>query len=190
MLVLPPEIRRERLITDDYRKQQEELHKNPDYGRASEAYAPIVAKVINGHQVDRVLDYGAGKGNLLKALVAQKLLDRPVKFQHYEPAREEWAFEPDPTEMVCCIDVLEHIEPHLIENVLDDLQRVTQRIGLFTVATTPAMKTLPDGRNAHLIQEEADWWLPKLMARFELHTFQRQPDGFLVLLMAKEKVLS
>lgn len=165
------------------------MHENPDYGVASQAYAPIVARVINQYQVDRVLDYGAGKGNLFKTLVSQKLLERPVKFQHYEPAKPEWSFEPDPTEMVCCIDVLEHIEPHLLENVLDDLQRVTQRIGVFTVSTQPAKKTLPDGRNAHLIIEETDWWLPKIMERFVLHVFQRNSEGFLVLCMAKEKLV-
>lgn len=29
-----------------------------------------------------------------------------------------------------------------------------------------AKKVLPDGRNAHLIQESLAWWLPKLEARF------------------------
>jgi hypothetical protein len=55
--------------------------------------------------------------------------------------------------MVACIDVLEHIEPKLLENVLDDLQRVTREIGFFTVSTVLAEKTLADGRNAHLIVE-------------------------------------
>jgi hypothetical protein len=86
--------------------------------------------------------------------------------------------------MVCCIDVLEHIEPDLLDNVLDDLKRVTKRIGFFTVSTSPAEKTLPDGRNAHLIQAAPEWWLPKFMERFELHVFQRTPDGFCIVCMA------
>lgn len=186
MLILPEDVKRSRLISDDYRKQQEQMHENPDYGTASKYYAPLVARVINTYQVDRLLDYGAGKGNLLKTLHSQKLLQRSVKVQHYEPAVAEWAFEPDPTEMVACIDVLEHIEPELLDNVLDDLKRVTQRIGAFSVSTAPAMKTLPDGRNAHLIQEDERWWLPKFMERFELHVFQRTPDGFFLLCMARK----
>lgn len=165
------------------------MHKDPNYGTASKHYAPLVARVINSYQVDRMLDYGAGKGNLLKTLHAEKLLQRPLKVQHYEPTRPEWSAEPDPCEMVACIDVLEHIEPDLIENVLDDLQRVTQRIGAFSIATEPALKTLPDGRNAHLIVEGADWWLPRIMERFELHVFQRQQDGFFLLVMAKDKAI-
>ena len=84
-----------------------------------------------------------------------------------------------------CIDVLEHIEPAYLDNVLDDLQRCTDVIGVFTVACGPAMKILPDGRNAHLIQEPPEWWLPKPMQRFTLQSFQREHygrdnDGFVV----------
>ena len=189
MLILPPELKRSRLISDEYLRQQEQMHRDPNYGTASVHYAPLVARVINQYQVDRMLDYGAGKGNLMKTLYQQKLLDRKSKVQHYEPTSPEWAFEPDPCEMVACIDVLEHIEPSLIENVLDDLQRVTQRIGAFSIATEPAMKTLPDGRNAHLIVEGPEWWLPKIMERFDLHVFQKQADGFFRLGMAREKAI-
>lgn len=185
MLILPPEIARTRLISDDYRRQQEQMHATYEYGTASKYYAPLVARVVNQYQVDRMLDYGAGRGNLLKTLKEQQLLERALKVQHYDPAVEEWSIDPDPCEMVSCIDVLEHVEPHLIDNVLDDLQRVTQRIGAFSVSTEPAKKVLPDGRNAHLIQEDAQWWLPKLMERFELHVFQRSPDGFFVLVHAR-----
>lgn len=187
MLILPPDVRRERLISDEYRLQQEQMHRDYEYGTASKFYAPLVAKVINQYQVDRMLDYGAGRGNLLKTLAENKLLERPVKVQHYEPAVEEWSQEPDPCEMVACIDVLEHIEPHLLDNVLDDLKRLTRRVGAFSVSTEPAKKILPDGRNAHLIQEDAQWWLPKIMERFELHVFQKTGDGFFLLVMARNE---
>lgn len=186
MLLLPDDVRKERLISNEYRKQQEELHKNPDYGVASQFYAPLVAKVMNTYGVERLLDYGAGKGRLGATLIGEKLVAHPFKLQQYDPARPEWADTPEPSEMVACIDVLEHIEPNLIENVLDDLQRVTQSIGFFTISTEPAKKVLSDGRNAHLIIEGPQWWLPKILERWELHTFQKQPDGFLVLVMAKQ----
>ena len=34
------------LISDEYRRMQEELHRNPDYGVASVGYAPLVAEVM------------------------------------------------------------------------------------------------------------------------------------------------
>ena len=73
---------------------------------------------------------------------------RPAN-RHYEPSRPDWAATPQAAERVACIDVLEHIEPDLLDNVLDDLQRVTKRWGIFTVHTGLAKRILPDGRNAH-----------------------------------------
>lgn len=179
---LTPELKRSRLISDEYLGQQVELHKNPDYGVASEFYAPVVSKVCNQFGVEELLDYGCGKGRLAKNLA----VDHPMRVQMYDPAMPKWAETPDPAEMVACIDVLEHIEPHLLENVLDDLKRVTKRIGVFTIATTEALKTLADGRNAHLTVEPASWWMPKVMSRWELHVFQKTQDGFLVVVQAYE----
>lgn len=170
------------LITPEYREQQRKLHEEGNYGTASAGYADKVSKVIASNNVKRVLDYGAGsKLSLIRAINERRLC--PVAFDYvpYEPAVEQYSAEPSPTEMVVCIDVLEHIEPDCLDDVLDDLKRVTQRIGFFTVSCVPAMKVLPDGRNAHLIQEPPEWWIPKLTDRFCLQTFQRTDGGFAVL---------
>lgn len=169
------------LISEDYRKQQEELHKNPNYGVASVSYAPIVSKVINQAGVTEVLDYGAGKGRLAKSITP----DHKVDVIHYDPSIPEWSDTPDSAQMVCCIDVLEHIEPDLLDNVLDDLERCVEFVGFFTVHTGPAVKVLSDGRNAHLTQEPASWWLPKFMERFDLVQFQAQKHGFFILVKPK-----
>ncbi|MCW5576995.1 MAG: hypothetical protein KIT13_12940 [Burkholderiales bacterium] len=164
------------LISEEYRRMQEELHRNPNYGVASVQYAPIVAQVLEQVRPEELLDYGAGKGRLGETL--RTLLPNAPRIRHYDPARPDWAAVPEPAPFVACIDVLEHIEPDLIDNVLDDLQRVTLGHGVFTVHTGPAVKLLSDGRNAHLIQQPPAWWLPKFMDRFELVVFQRMPQGF------------
>jgi len=171
------------LITEDYRKMQQQLHENPNYGVASVAYAPLVAQVIEAIGAQELLDYGAGKGRLGQTL--KQHLKLPLSIRHYDPAIPEWAVTPEPSRLVACIDVLEHIEPVLIDNVLDDLQRLTAGVGFFTVHTAAAMKVLPDGRNAHLIQEPAAWWLPKFLARFELNRFERMEYGFWVIVERK-----
>lgn len=163
-------------ISETYREEQERLHENPNYGVASIGFAPIVSDLINKLGVTELLDYGAGKGNLAKHLS----VDHEVEVKHYDPARPEWAKRPDSAQMVACIDVLEHIEPEYLDSVLDELQRCVEFFGFFTVHTGPAVKTLSDGRNAHLIQEPAAWWLPKIMQRFELIQFCAQPQGFFV----------
>jgi len=166
------------LITEEYRNQQKQMHSKYNYGTASIGYAPMVSQMIDSSGLTEILDYGAGRGNLAKHLDTKKV----VSVTHYEPANPEWADVPEPHDFVACIDVLEHIEPELIDNVLDDLVRVTKRVGFFTVHTGPAAKLLPDGRNAHLIQQPARWWLPKFIERFDLtHFSQVGSSGFFVI---------
>ena len=171
------------LITEEYRKMQQQLHENPDYGIASVGFAPMVAQVIEATRANELLDYGAGKGRLGIAL--KQYIQRPLTIHHYDPAIPEWSSPPQPCRLVACIDVLEHIEPALLDNVLNDLQRVTADVGVFTVHTGPAVKVLPDGRNAHLIQQSQAWWLPKLLERFELGKFDRVERGFMVIVERK-----
>jgi hypothetical protein len=147
-------------------------------------YAPLVAQVLEAVNATELLDYGAGKGRLGQTL-RQNHVKGPLTIHHYEPAVPEWSRPPEPCSFVACIDVLEHIEPHLIDNVLDDLKRVTARVGVFTVHTEAAVKTLPDGRNAHLIQRPPEWWLPKIMDRFTLVNFNRMQMGFFVVVEPK-----
>lgn len=163
---------------------QRQLHENPHYGVASVEYAPLVAEVLEATNATELLDYGAGKGRLGEAL--RKHLTRPLQIHHYDPAIPQWSAPPAPCELVACIDVLEHIEPGRIDNVLDDLKRVTAGYGIFTVHTGPAMKVLPDGRNAHLIQQPAAWWLPRVMERFELKHFNHMPQGFWIVVECKK----
>lgn len=164
------------LISEEYRQMQQELHKKRGYGQSSVDLAPLVAQVIRRDRVEEMLDYGAGKGRLGEEL--EWLVPWPLRIHSYDPAVPEWSARPEPSTFVACLDVLEHIEPQLLPNVLDDLMRVTAGKGLFTVATGPAMKVLADGRNAHLIQQPASWWLPQFLSRFELLQFTLAPYGF------------
>jgi hypothetical protein len=116
--------------------------------------------------------------------------ERSVKVQCYDPGVPEYADPPTPAEFVVCIDVLEHIEPHLIDDVLDHLAELTQEMLFATVSTRPAGKVLPDGRNAHLIQKPAEWWLPKIMERFTLKGFNlRDQTDFEVICLPRGEFL-
>jgi 2-polyprenyl-3-methyl-5-hydroxy-6-metoxy-1,4-benzoquinol methylase len=110
-----------------------------------------------------VLDYGCGKSTL-----AQNL---PFSIKQYDPAIPKYSMAPDRSDIVVCTDVLEHIEPHLIDDVLTDICRLTKLICFLVVARGPAKKFLEDGRNAHLIQEDEKWWLGKILPLFHLLQF-------------------
>jgi len=165
------------LITPEYLKTQVDAHADDQYGTASRLYAPFVSKLCNQLQIAEILDYGAGKCRLFESLQ----VDHAMKLQAYDPAIPSLAGRPLPSQMVCCLDVAEHIEPECLDEVLDDLQALTLEIAFISVATTPAIRTLSDGRNAHLIIEPSSWWLPKLQKRWELQVFQKVQHGFFVI---------
>ena len=117
-----------KLISEEYRKMQQQLHENPNSGVASVQYAPLVAQVIEKIGAQELLDYGAGKGRLGETL--KQHVRRPLHIRHYDPAIPDWSAAPEPCGLVACIDVLEHIEPAMLDNVLDDLRRVTAGMGV------------------------------------------------------------
>lgn len=169
------------MISESYRAQQEKLHLNHHYGVASLKFAPLVAKLIAGAGIKTVLDFGAGKGRLADGLAEHLPAEAEVGMTRYDPAIPAWSAMPDGRfDLVCCIDVLEHIEPQYLDDVLDALVSKTGRFGFLTVHTGPAVKVLDDGRNAHLIQKTPRWWLPKIMARWQVATYQRMDNGFWV----------
>ncbi len=168
-------------ITEEYKKLQQELHKNPNYGVASLKFAPLVADVIKQANIASLSDYGAGKKNLLRGLAECNI--EPIEYFPYDPAFPEYG-NPKTADLVCCIDVLEHIEPELLENVLCDLALITKKIGFFSIHMGPAVKFLQDGRNAHLIQKPTSWWLPKIAKHFEviqLQVHQIMGKGFWII---------
>lgn len=154
------------LISEAYRDIQRTLHEKAGYGLASVHYAPLVARAVEAAGASELLDYGAGKGRLGPAL--EEILGRALTVHHYDPAIPEWSAPPQPCRFVACIDVLEHIEHEMLDNVLDDLKRVTVGLGIFTVHEGPAARILPDGRNAHLIQQPREWWRARLESRFDV----------------------
>ena len=92
------------LISDEYRRMQEELHCNPNYGVASVSYAPLVAEVLTLVRATELLDYGAGKGRLGQTL--RQHGQGPLTIHHYDPAIPEWSAPPAPCGVVALIDLI------------------------------------------------------------------------------------
>jgi hypothetical protein len=175
-------------ITEDYRKMQQKLHENPHYGVASISFAPLVAKVIEAYKVKSLSDYGAGKQNLKKALISNGVTLQ--EYHPYDPAFPEYGV-PSTADLVCCIDVLEHIEPDLIDNVIAELAEIVTKIGFISIHMGPAGKVLEDGRNAHLIQKPTSWWLEKFINHFEiiqLSMHQIMGHGFWMIIKPKKEI--
>jgi uncharacterized Rossmann fold enzyme len=148
-----------RLITKEYSDLNWQLHRdNPVYGVGGGKYASLVMKLCEGLNTRLVLDYGCGKGLLGKSL--------PFPIWEYDPAIPGKEDGNRPADIVICTDVLEHIEPELLDEVLSDIKRCLRYTGYLVIHTGQASKTYADGRNTHLIQQGKDWWLEKLKNYF------------------------
>ena len=75
-------------ISEEYRKLQQELHENPNYGIASTHFAPIVSEIIKVFKINSLTDYGAGKKRLFESL--EKLNNIPKEYFPYDPAFPEY----------------------------------------------------------------------------------------------------
>ena len=165
-------------ISEDYLKLQKELHLNPNCGVASLEFAPLVAQLAKQTNIQSISDYVAEKKRLLEGLI--NIGFYPKKYYPFDPSFPEYG-EPQKADLVCCIDVLEHIEPTKLDLVLDEIATITTGLGFFTVHMGPAGKILSDGRNVHLIQKPTSFWLPKLCQYFNILELQQHKvfgDGF------------
>lgn len=170
------------LITEEYKLLNEKLHEtNKGYGTSGAKWAPHIEGFAKMVGTTDVLDYGCGKSTL-----AQNL---PFTIKQYDPAIPKYSSTPEAADIVVCTDVLEHIEPELVDNVIRDIRELTNKAAFLVIANRPAKKVLEDGRNAHLIQENEEWWLNKLFPWFNLLQFSSNgvgPDAeYLIVLSPK-----
>lgn len=167
------------LASASYTEQNKKLHENPLYGAstATKHYWPLVEQAIVVTESKSILDYGCGKGVF-------KITHPDMNIYEYDPSIEGKNVDPKPCEFLMCLDVMEHIEPECLDSVLSHMQSKTGKAAFISVSTRPAKKTLPDGRNAHLIQEPAEWWFTKINQYFRIIQFAGDKNGFWVLCAA------
>lgn len=174
-----------RLITDSYRAANRLLH-TVGFGKGGYQWAPAAVGAIMMTRASRsipiqsVLDYGCGQGTLqwvLVDLLQQHGLAGQVSVQGYDPCVPNSVVNqmPDPADLVMCTDVLEHIEPDLIGNVLKHLASLTQIMGIFSIAMNKSAQVLSDGRNAHVLIKPKEWWDDMLRQYFKDFDFTTLP---------------
>jgi 2-polyprenyl-3-methyl-5-hydroxy-6-metoxy-1,4-benzoquinol methylase len=153
--------RRHELISDNYLAEQRALHLLPQgYGGKGSRWADTVAWIATRHECGSVLDYGCGMGTLAKALI--ELAPR-LSVREYDPAVDGKDGRPAFADLVVCTDVLEHIEPDKIGNVLTHIGTLARKAMFFVVCLRPSNKLLSDGiTNAHLLVRSKAWWEAKV----------------------------
>lgn len=173
-------------LSDDYRSQLQEKHVDDNtWGNTGQIHYQTVLKLIGELNAKSVLDYGCGKGTIGSLFRQdQKKPDFPYKdvaFYEYDPAIPEKADDKHQADLVICTDVMEHIEPDFLDNVMADIAHRTLGAAFLVISCRPAIHRLPDGRNAHLIIESPQWWFEKWSKLLDI-TFAEAPgDLFLVM---------
>lgn len=170
------------LITENYLLLNKALHTSTKFGTSGHRYAQKILQIIKLHNIKSLLDYGAGKCTLAKEM---QLLDCNLKIISYEPTNPN-LIEKAPCDLVVCLDVLEHVEPNLLDNVLDDISGLTKQIAFFSIPTGPASAILQDGRNAHLIQEDLNFWLKKIIPRWSIVSANCLTETIVILMKKKD----
>lgn len=118
-----------------------------------------------------ILDYGSGKGLMwrdgiqvqypdgVKVISTKEFLN--IKdVTCYDPAYEPFSIYPEEKkDGVICTDVLEHIPENDIDWFVGELFRFANKFVFANIACYPAVKTLPNGENAHCTIKEPQWWI-------------------------------
>lgn len=152
------------LISAAYKELQRDLHETQPYGMGVHANecAVVVSELGLENTIETVLDYGSGTHGHIARLLTQ------YRVSEYDPAVAGKDAQPQPADVVVCADVLEHIEPECLGEVLQHIRCATKQFAVLVIATVPADKMMADGRNAHLIVENASWWTGQIGVFFTI----------------------
>jgi len=144
-------------ISNEYKQLNKKLHKSiSGYGKIAESKTRKPLHVIKTVRAGSLLDYGCGKGKLVEVL--RKELPE-IHYAEYDPAIEEKEIVPSGSfDLVTCTDVLEHIEPEYLHNVLHHLFSYVRKALYIIIARKLSNKQLGDGRNTHLIVQSHKEW--------------------------------
>lgn len=154
------------IVDKSYQEQLEYLHQSGKFNNGAKAYE-LVKDFINEYRPNNLLDFGCGQGGLI-AKISQ--LHPGIQVYGYDPGNERFKILPKKRfDVVVSTDALEHVEPHYIGSTLRELDKRIGRSAFLRIACYPAKKSLPDGRNAHLIVQPPDWWRQQLLANMQVN---------------------
>ena len=151
--------------SEGYKQQLIEKHKKDRGWGAGHALSRMgyVSEHLKRVDAHTILDYGCGQGKF-KEWMSQNLPSYNVS--EYDPGIEGKDSPPNPADYIICWDVMEHIEPQYVDNVIAHLQGLMLKGGYIFICLVPSYGKLPDGRNAHLTVRDAGWWLDKFKKSF------------------------
>jgi len=165
-----------KLISENYKRQLQEMHSNPKRFNNGSKKIGKVEDFLLKYSPSSLIDFGCSTGGLIRA-ISEKYPSTRVA--GYDPGVKE--FETLPNEKfdsLISTDALEHVEPDMLEETLKIVDNLFEKSAYLVIASYPAKKRLPDGRNAHLIIESFDWWREKLERNIQGRIVSFRDDEF------------
>lgn len=140
---------------------------NALYGKGATDILPEISLFIDFLQPKTVLDYGCGKGGLVRALVNKY---PNIKVMGYDPAIPEFEKIPAPSfDFIVCTDVLEHIPEEELPETIERISNLSRNC-FFHLHHAKAYELLDNGENAHCTVEPPAWYAELLKNHFlEIH---------------------
>lgn len=155
------------MLTARHRKRNLRLHKaNAQYGAQGGRYASGVVSLIEHYGISSLLDFGCGKGDLVKAVSSRK---PEVTAHGYDPCVPGFTKLPkEPRyDMVTCIHVLEHVEPTQLLRILQYLDYISGKVLYIDVKDSRhSGPVFLDGSGSNTVQMSADGWSELLEMAF------------------------
>lgn len=163
------------LIDPNYQAQIQSMHRAGKFNNGAKQFR-LVDPFIKEYQPRTVLDFGCGKGALMREI--QQSFPQ-INCWGYDPGNPDFAIMPDRTfDAVISTDAIEHIEPRYLDETLSLISDRMGHYGFFRIACHPAKKYLPDGRNCHLTVQSPAWWREKILVRMSVNILWEKIEPF------------
>ena len=160
------------LVSSEYKIVLNDTHKltkNKWGGGHSIDKLPKYESLLKSLEVKSILDYGCANGKFKVYMNKHK---PQYTIYEYDPGIRGKDTLPDPADFVVCCDVMEHVEPELLDNVMQHLKSLVRKAGFFNISTKEAITILSDGSNAHKIVKNGDWWVELFSKYFDVTDVQ------------------
>lgn len=161
----------------------DKIFENKKYNLSDKIKIAWVEDWIKRDGFRTILDVGCGRGHYLKALKGYKITGlEPSKYlcEHGLQGLPDILHGGLPYathrywEALYCMDVLEHISPHQLDEVIISLSKLAP-VALIGVANH---SDIWEGVELHLVQEDAVWWKKRLEQHYKNVELVKANDRF------------
>lgn len=149
--------------------QYQQMHDTPETfaGYQIKKHFTTVANLVRATGATEILDYGSGKAINYDTIPGEPE-DSPYRQSDALPGLRIRCYDPGHAPFsdigegryggVISTDVVEHLSSADVPWVIDEMFSRASGFVMIVAACYPAVKTLPDGRNAHTTQQPPYWW--------------------------------